>query len=499
MFPENTFWGKRQRMIQQFLDSWFWLGGFISADTYKRPMGADDEIFSEAPAAYHETLRRKINEEGANDRFIMAGHEWMLRQCFGRPLKRSDVELAMDWYTNESAVRAFPVGPFTKLLEETDGEDIYLPVDVWGFPGGQTFFKGVPALSVEGPGVFASVVEAQTCRYFEPVIHATKGRLLFEAAGPLWAEFGYRSDLSEVEAIARLLAIYVGSGGNGKTKPILTSMDGAEFMFPHLFKAIGTIGHEFVCSRQTFDKGLDEAEYEAMEAFVVNNPHAALLGDLVDFWTVGMNNIIRVMKNHPEMPDLAARLDTEEELAVQAIEAWNRMQAEGLGRRRIIPESSVRPEVIREVRRKFEAATGVSSQGILIPGVGGWFNLDLHRDTVSAAFKRSQTGNNPNMKFSRGKGSIPGTIRVYERVLRGKITMVIADRSEVIDGMPLFVKLVDQGRIVNVEDMDFEAQAYRANDTWDLYDGVEYSPLITSWMERFTQMRDEAIARARQT
>ena len=46
-------------------------------------------------------------------------------------------------------------------------------------------------------------------------------------------------------------------------------------------------------------------------------------------------------------------------------------------------------------------------------------------------------------------------------------TLVVADASESIDGEPLFVKLVDQGRVVYAE--DFRDQAARADRTWGRY------------------------------
>ena len=72
------------------------------------------------------------------------------------------------------------------------GDDIHLPVDVWGFPGGQTFLPGVPCLSFEGPGGVISYLEPAMCRYFAPVIQATKARLM-KLATPRDAEFGLRS------------------------------------------------------------------------------------------------------------------------------------------------------------------------------------------------------------------------------------------------------------------------------------------------------------------
>lgn len=478
---------KRKEMIQEFLDSWFLPGGFISSDTYKRTMWSADEDLSALEASYHLTFRKGLPETGANNRLIMAGHEWLLRQYFLRPMKRDDIRLAIDWYSNDSAVKAFPVKTFNYLLDNTDGEDIFLPIDIWGFPGGQTFFAGVPCLSFEGPGGIVSFIEPQMCRYFGSVIHATKGRLMYEAAGERHAEFGYRADPDEMMAIAKLLAIFIGNGGN----PVLTSCDVAEFMFPRMFKAIGTIGHEFLSSLQSFSKGLDKAEYEAMDLFVSNLGTASLLSDLVDAESVGMENAIKIMKKYPDNDRIGIRIDSGD-LAEQAVQYYKRMKEEGIENRLIVFENEVTPDTVREVYSAFKEKTGTEPE-ILFPGAGGYYYRLFHRDTLSTAFKRSMTDNRPNTKFSNspGKESLPGKIRVYEQ----GSTLVVASDEEDIDGEPLFIKLVENGRIINPEDMDFAPQAERASRTWGKYKGYTLSPLIAEWQSTFKRMRDDAVAR----
>jgi hypothetical protein len=114
----------------------------------------------------------------------------------------------------------------------------------------------------------------------------------------------------------------------------------------------------------------------------------------------------------------------------------------------------------------------------------------VHRDTVSAAFKRTATADHPNIKFSNspGKETIPGYLRVYAR----GDTMIVADRSEAIDGEPLFVRLVEQGRVVYAE--GFREQAARADRTWGRFAKWETSPKVTEYMQRFHDMRAAEIA-----
>jgi nicotinate phosphoribosyltransferase len=483
---------KRKEMIEEFLASWFIGGGFPSSDTYKRTMWSADEGLSACDAAYHLTMRKGLPEPGANGRLIMAGHEWLLRQWFLKPLIKRDIELAIEWYSKNAWVKAFPNRLFESMIDNTNRDEVFLPVDIWGFLGGQTFLAGVPCMSFEGPGGLVSFIEPQMCRYFGAIIHATKGRLMYEAAGKKHAEFGYRADPDESMAIAKLLAIYTGNGGN----PVFTSCDGAEFMFPELFRSIGTIGHEFLSAFQSLSKPLETAELEAMETFVKGADSASLLSDLVDAESVGMENAITIMKKYPDNSKIGIRVDSGD-IAGQCVRYYKRMIKEGIENRVIVFEDEITPEKIREVYATFKQATGADPDNILFPGAGGYYYRQFHRDTVSAAFKRSMTGDSPNIKFSNspGKESIPGRIRVYEQGDQ----LVIADKTEDIDGIPLFVKLVENGKIINPEDMDFKAQAERANKTWKKYRGFTLSPKITEWKALFTEMKQEAVYRSKAT
>src|SRR5205823_539143 len=204
------------------------------------------------------------------------------------------VELARRWFGEHSAVRAFPHAVWDAILAQA-GDELYLPVDVYGFAGGQAFLPGVPCLVFEGMGGAISYLEPAMCRYFAPVLQATKARLM-KLATPRDAEFGLRAAPNEVSHLVLLLARYVGSGGTAR----LTSNDTAEFLWPDLFRTVGTIGHEMMCAAQSFDKPLGAAEYEMMDRFVSAFGQASLLCDLVDAVTVGLESALRVIQEHPE-------------------------------------------------------------------------------------------------------------------------------------------------------------------------------------------------------
>ena len=130
---------------------------------------------------------------------------------------------------------------------------------------------------------------------------------------------------------------------------------------------------------------------------------------------------------------------------------------------------------------------------MLFPGAGGYWWRLVHRDTLAAAFKRSATENRPNVKFSNspGKESIGGYLRVYGK----DDTLIVADASESPPGEPLFVKLVENGRIVYRE--RFEEQADRADRTWGRYRQWTLSEKVAAVMRRFQALREEAVTAAR--
>ncbi len=482
----DPFAAKRQAMRDEFFAKLFVLGGWIGAtDTYKRTMWAAVPDIAVARASYGLTMRKGLPEPGADNQLIMAGHEAMLAQWFHAPLRRADILLAQRWFAEHAAARAFPHELWETILRSQTGEEIYLPVDVWGFPGGQTFLPGVPCLFFEGMGGAVSYLEPAMCRYFAPIIQATKARLM-KLATPRDAEFGLRASPNEVSNLVLLLARYVGGRGQ------LTSNDTAEFMYPELFRSIGTIGHEMMCAAQSFDRSLEEAEYEMMDRFITAMGQASLLCDLVDAETVGLENALRVMKAHPETDQVGIRVDSGD-IAEQCVLYFQQMREAGLTPRLIVFEDELSPEIIRQVYEHFHQETG-QEPTMLFPGAGGYWWRLVHRDTLAAAFKRSATAEHPNVKFSNspGKESLGGYLRVYGR----GDTLVIADASEPAQGEPLFVKLVDNGRIVYRE--SFDEQADRADRTWGRYQRYMLSERIQGHMQRFNAMREQEVAAAKQ-
>ena len=125
----------------------------------------------------------------------------------------------------------------------------------------------------------------------------------------------------------------------------------------------------------------------------------------------------------------------------------------------IVFEDEVTPEMVRKVYDHFRRATG-QEPTMLFPGAGGYWWRLVHRDTVAAAFKRTATADRSErqvLQFARQgiAGRLPARLWPRRRAGRRRL---LRRRSQ---GEPLFVKLVEQGRIVYRE--DFSEQADRAD------------------------------------
>ena len=148
----DPFAAKRAAMREEFFAKLFLLGGWLGGtDTYKRTMWAAVPDVAVARAGYALTMRKGLSEPGADNQLIMAGHEAMLAQWFHRPLQRADIELAGRWSAEQAHTRAWPDRLWGEVLAAQGGEEIFLPLEVWGFPGGRELLRiahGAPVSQV---------------------------------------------------------------------------------------------------------------------------------------------------------------------------------------------------------------------------------------------------------------------------------------------------------------------------------------------------------------
>ena len=401
----DLFEAKRAALIEEFFGKLFLLGGWLGGtDTYKRTMWAAVPDIALCPAGYALTMRKGLPEPGADNQLIMAGHEAMLAQWFHRPLQRADIELAARLVrATIPPTNAFPRELWRSILAGQPGDDIYLPIDIWGFPGGQTFLPGVPCLFFEGMGGAVSYLEPAMCRYFAPIIQATKARLM-KLATPRDAEFGLRSSPVEVSPTSSCCwpATSAAAASSPPTTPPSSSI-------PKLFQSVGTIGHEMMCAGQSFDRSLGEAEYEMMDRFVTAMGTASLLCDLVDA-EIGRPGERPARDEGPsgDRIEVGIRVDSGD-IAEQCVLYFERDAQAGISPRLIVFEDEVTPETVRKVYDQFPQATG-EEPTMLFPGAGGYWWRLVHRDTLAAAFKRTATRESQREVLQLARQGIAGRL-----------------------------------------------------------------------------------------
>jgi len=468
-----------------------------TTDTYKRTMAGSSDIFALNYSCYTLAARRPLkeklvdqleNEEDSRcNNLIVTGIEKMLYPWFMNPVSDTEIETAEKFFTEKAQVDKFPKNAW-ELVKANDG---YFPIDIYGMPGGQTILvkdgKHVPIMSVEGPGALVSHLEPHLENMFAPIIQATKARLFRDVAGTQFAEFGLRSDQNENNHITLMQAVYVGGGIK------LTSDDQAVMLFPEYFEDIGTMGHEYVMSYQRQGLSLEEAQERAFDDFVKANKRSALLVDTVDTIGSGLPAVIRMIKKYSGTGKIILPRFDSGDVSKQCI-IWKKMTLDhGIKETKMIVEDGYNP--IKAMRTKNSYSTAGFNPEDIIVGAGGYFQEGCNRDSLSLVFKRSATdhiGDRKNLeaslKFSddSGKNSIPGRIRVYERK---NILIVAQEGEEIHDATPLYVKLVENGRIIYNEDLEIQRQ--RAERTWKLYDTIEYSSKTLEIIEsRYKEKKD---------
>ncbi len=456
-----------------------------TTDTYKRTMSVAGELFAKNFACYTLAARKLLDEEGANGRLVMSGLEKVLYPWFMNPISEEEIKEAKDFFTKKARVKAF--APNWDQVLENDG---YMPIDIYSLAGGQTFLakdgKYVPIMSIEGPGAFVSHLEPHLTSIFEPIIQATKARLMRQETGPKFAEFGLRGDPNKNNHVALMMDLYVGGRFS------LTSDDQAVFLFPEYFQDIGTIGHEYIMAYIQGGISLEEAQRRACKEFVNAHERSALLPDIIDTIYSGLPMILQFMKEHPEKI-IMPRLDSGD-IPKQAI-MWRTMR-ESVPRQTddLVVEDGYTPSKTRATKQAYEDQGGNSDDFVV--GAGGYFKHGTHRDAISMVYKRSATQHGEvleaGIKFSNseGKESIPGKVRVYEQ---GE-TLIVAQAEEELHES-LMQKVLDKGRIVYNEDLD--VQARRTEETWNKYSRIAYSPKTQAIIDQRTVERNAVIARVR--
>jgi nicotinate phosphoribosyltransferase len=307
--------------------------------------------------------------------------------------------------------------------------------EVWAVPEGTVAFPCEPLIRVTAPIIEAQLIETFLLNTvnLQTTIATKASRVINAAKGKTVIEFGLRREHGIDAGMKVARCTYI-AGCQG-TSNVLA---GLAYGIP----VFGTMAHSFVMS---FEKEID-----AFRAFARTFPDKSTL--LIDTYDelAGAEKAAVVAK---EMEKTGCklggvRLDSGD-LAQASKKIRALLDAKGLGYVKIFASGDLDEYRIAELL----------SQGAEIDafGVGTRMGTSVDKPYVDVIYKLCETtsakGNfSPIMKLSEGKATLPGRKQVFrfkdEKGFFAKDVIALAD--EKMEGVPLLVKVMENGKITHV-------------------------------------------------
>ncbi|MFY0992050.1 nicotinate phosphoribosyltransferase [Halomonas sp. C05BenzN] len=301
--------------------------------------------------------------------------------------------------------------------------------DIWTLPEGTPVFENEPLLEVDAPIAEAQLLESLIMNMvqLETVLASKAVRIVMAARGRPVVDFGMRR-MHGVDAAVRGVRAYRTAGLAG-TSNVLGGLR-------HDLTLNGTMAHSYILAH--------DSELEAFRAFARHYPGTTLLVDTHDTLE-GVNKVIELMRDDPELSVSAIRLDSGDlgELAK--------------GARALLDEAG-HPDV------SIVASSGLDEHQIdtLLEdgapidafGVGTQMGVAADAPVIDLSYKLVEYAGTPRVKHSPGKINLPCRKQLYRRRdAEGRYAGdLIALRDEPIDdGEPLLVPLVQAGRLDDAE------------------------------------------------
>jgi nicotinate phosphoribosyltransferase len=316
--------------------------------------------------------------------------------------------------------------------------------EVEAMPEGTIAFANEPLLRVTAPRIEAQLLETLLLNQldFQTVIATKAARVVLAAgggepgAGGSVIDFSARRDHGTEAAIkaARCAAI----AGCGATSNVAAAMR-------YALRPVGTMAHSYVLSF--------ESEEEAFRAFMEDHPDNALM--LVDTYDTleGVRRAIDASRA-TGVRLTGMRIDSGDLLALSK-EARQMLDQAGLEEARIVASGDLEEGRIAEL----------VAAGAPIDDWGVGTDLGTSRDSpvLNGVYKlvadRGGDGWRGVAKSSEGKATVAGAKQVFRHFREGQMTNdVIAGDEEQIEGEPLLVPAMRDGRIV-LEEMLEEMRA----------------------------------------
>ena len=330
--------------------------------------------------------------------------------------------------------------------------------DVWAAPEGTVVFPNEPIVQVMAPILEAQLVETFVVNqiHLQSVIATKAARVVNAAAGRMVVDFGARRAHGTDAALKVARASYL-AGAAGTSNLLAARRYG--------IPAFGTMAHSFV---QAFDNELD-----AFEAFAGVYPGTTLLVDTYDTLR-GVDRVIELAKRLRERFDVrAVRLDSGD-LGALSKAARAKLDAAGLNQVGIFASSGL---------DEYKVAALIDD-GCPIDTFAVGTKLAVAEDApaLDMAYKLVEYDGVGRTKFSNGKVIYPGRKQVLRKLNQGAFAGdTIGAADEKLDGEPLLVPVMRNGRRLSQHDSSLEAARSRARQQIDALPSQLRSLEDTGW------------------
>lgn len=295
--------------------------------------------------------------------------------------------------------------------------------DVTAVPEGTAVFPHEPLMRIRAPIAIAQLLETRVLNalHFESLITTKAARIVDAAAGRAVVDFGARRAHGADAAVAAARAAWIG-GCVGTSNMVA----GQRFGIP----VFGTMAHSYI---EAFPD-----ELSAFRAFARHYPETTLLVDTYDTLG-GVRNVIRLAR---ELGDAfrvqSIRIDSGD-LEALSREARRLLDEADLDGVRIIVSGGLD-------ERRIAALMAAEAP---IDGFGVGTDLVISRDvpTLDCAYKLVSYDDEPRLKGSTGKATLPGPKQVFRRWDDGRMEAdTIAAAGEALAGEPLLRPVMRAGR-----------------------------------------------------
>ena len=438
-FPNITFEEYQNITDEQLRQDIAKKNKIIQTDTYNRTMNyIKGDVRSNLVETFTFAMRRVPDWSS----YIVV--DWvrkMIKNLFWFPVTQNELNFAKDFYDYQSEnwwVWYFDVDMWQKVIDNW----WYMPLTIRAVPDWTLVHPGEPVITVTWPSELAAVFEPMIIRPFFKSAVATTGSLYADAIW--WSLFpiceqwkrAWASEETHMDGVSSLIVWWWLDK---------TSNDAAALAYN--LKTSWTTAHRFYVSYDTED--------EAMEAAAqINN--MVILTDLIDTesW---INKALEIKKRkQAEWRNVMLRLDSGNiaELAVYALKKQKEMWMVNPKTDKICISDGVSTiEKFKNVCNIVKEAW-FNPESYLIFWIWGWLvTNNKTRDTMSAAYKLTNTENWPTWKLSndRWKETIPGVLDIEIR----DGTRYLVQESEPIQWERLFKTVYDNWKIY-YEDNDLE-------------------------------------------